>query len=221
MTASTQIQGFTIANLVEVEANSRALRVTPRAEDFGTLGVYSEGQTSGLMAAGLAAASPIFAARWGDATRFALIKRVIFSAGNDVTVFTAGTALFKLFVARSFSVADTGGTSITPVTNENKLRATGMGTTLFSDIRMSSTATLTAGTRTKDANPIGVLAAGIPAVAGSSILLPNALWEVLPGDYPLILAQNEGLVIEATVPALGTWKFGVRMNWSEVASYNA
>lgn len=221
MTATTQIQGNTVANIAEVEANSRALRVSPRAEDYGTLGVYAEGQTSGLMAAGLAAAAPIFAARWGDATRFALIKRVIFSAGNDATAFAAGSVLFKLFVARSFSVADTGGTSMLPVTNENKLRTTGMGTTLFSDMRLSSTATLTAGTRTKDANPIGVLAGGVPNVAGSSLILPNPLWEVLPGDFPLILAQNEGLVIEATVPITGTWKFGVRLNWSEVASYNA
>jgi hypothetical protein len=214
-----QWQGFTTTNIVEVEAN-KAARVSPRDVDYGAFGIYSEGQSSGLMAAGLAANSPIFAARWGDATRFALIKRVIFSAGNDATAFTAGSFLFKLFVARSFSVADTGGTSMLPVTNENKLRAN-MGTTLFSDMRLSSTATLTAGTRTKDANPLGALAGGIPNVAGSSIILPNPLWEALPGDHPCLLAQNEGLVIEATVPATGTWKFAVRINWAEVASYNA
>jgi hypothetical protein len=220
MVAQTGLIGFTSTNTAEVET-TKALRVTPRDVDFGSLGIYALGQTSGLMAAGLAANSPIFAARWGDATRFAVIKRVIFSAGNDVTAFTAGTFLFKLFVARGFSVADTGGTSMLPVTNENKLRTTGMGTTLFSDIRLSSTATLTAGTRTKDANPIGTIAGGIPAVAGTNMVPGVPLWEVLPGDYPLILAQNEGIVIEATVPATGTWKFGIRLNWAEVASYNA
>jgi hypothetical protein len=106
------------------------------------LGIYSEGQTSGLMAAGLAANSPIFAARWGDATRFALIKRVIFSAGNDATAFTAGSFLFKLFVARSFSVADTGGTSMLPVTNENKLRASHGHNACSPICGLSSTATL-------------------------------------------------------------------------------
>jgi hypothetical protein len=219
MANGLQIQGFTTANVAEVEA-TRAVRVTPRDVDYGALGIYSEGQSSGLMAAGLGAAAPIFAARWGDATRFALIKRVIFSAGNDATAFTAGTFLFKLFVARSFSIADTSGTSILPVSNENKLRAS-MGTTLFSDMRISSTATLTAGTRTKDANPIGVIAGGVPNTAGSPLIVPSPLWEALPGDFPLLLAQNEGLVIEATVPATGTWKFAVRLNWAEVTSYNA
>jgi hypothetical protein len=219
MANQLQVQGVTIANIAEVEA-TKALRVTPRDVDYGALGIYAEGQTSGLMAAGLAAASPIVAARWTHATNLAVIKRVVFSAGNDATAFAAGSFLFKLFVARSWSVSDSGGTSMLPVSNENKLRAN-MGTTLFGDMRLSSTATLTAGTRTKDANPIGVLAGGVPNVAGSSLITPNCLWEALPGDFPLILAQNEGLVIEATVPATGTWKFGVRLNWAEVTSYNA
>jgi hypothetical protein len=36
---------------------------------------------------------------------------------------------------------------------------------------------------------------------------------------PMVLAQNEGVVIRATVPATGTWGHGVTMAWSEVATY--
>jgi hypothetical protein len=35
----------------------------------------------------------------------------------------------------------------------------------------------------------------------------------------LLLAQNEGFVVRATVPATGTWQFGVTVVWTEVASY--
>lgn len=216
--AASQIQGFTAANIAEVEANTRALRTTLRAEDYGSLGIYSLAASSGLMAAGLGAAAPIFSWRWGDATRFALIKRVTISAGAAGTAFAAGVGTFNLFAARSFTASDTAGTSILPTGNQNKLR-TSMGTTLLTDARISATATLTAGTRTLDANPIASISVGIPAVAGQKVLDPFALFDQRPGEFPLLFAQNEGLVIQATVPATGTWTFGVKVDWSELTSY--
>lgn len=217
--SASQIQGYTTANVAEVEANTRAVRATLRCEDFGALGYFSLAQASGLIGAGAGAGSPVWSFRWGDATRFALIKRLTFSVGNDATAFAAGSAIFKLFIARSFSVADTGGTSMLPVSNENKLRTSGMATTLLSDCRIASTSVLTAGTRTKDSNPIGVIVCGVPNSAGNNIVPPQDLFYAAPGDYPIVLAASEGIVVEATVPATGTWKIGVRVSWSEVTSY--
>lgn len=217
--AVSQIAGFTIANLLEIEAGTKAARVTLRPEDYGALGFFSLAQTSGLMAAGLGAAAPVWAFRWGDATRLALVKRVVVSVGNDATAFAAGSILLKLFVARSWSLSDSSGTSMLPVSNENKLRTTGMATTLLTDCRISNTATLTAGTRTKDGNPIGCVVAGVPATAGSNLVPPTDIFVAQPGDHPLVLAVNEGLVLEATVPITGTWKLGVRVAWGEVTSY--
>jgi hypothetical protein len=222
--AASQIQGFTTANIVEVEANTRAMRVTLRPEDFGSLGIYAEGKTSAIMAAGLGAAAPIFSARWSHATNLCLIKRVTLSLGADTVAFAAGSALFNLFVARSWSAADTAGATavaMTPTGNQNKLRTTGMGTTLFAtgDILISTTGTITAGTRTLDSNPIGALALGVQATAGIPILAPWPMWDVRPGEYPLLLAQNEGIVLQATVPATGTWKFGIKMDWTEITAY--
>lgn len=217
--STSQIAGFTVANLVEVEAATRAMRSTLRAEDYGALGIFRLGAASGLMAAGLAAASPIYAARWSHASNLCLLKRVIISVGTDSTAFTAGAAIFKMFVARSFSVMDTGGGTILPTSNDVKLRATMGSAAGFADIRISSTATLTAGTRTKDGQSMGAVVAGIPNVAGNPILTPSALLEVKPGEHPLVLVQNEGIVIEATVPATGTWKFGVNIEWTEITAY--
>jgi hypothetical protein len=219
--AASQLQGYTTANIMEVEANTKAARVTLRPEDYGSLGIYAEGNTSGIMAANLSAASPIFSMRWTHATNLVLIKRLTLSIAADTVAFTAGAGLFNLFVARSFSVSDTGGTGITPTGNQNKLRTTGMGTTLFAsgDIRISSTGTLTAGTRTLDSNPVGSLAVGCPATAGVLILAPFPIWDTRPGEHPILLAQNEGIVLQASVPATGTWKFGIKVDWTEIAAY--
>lgn len=218
---ASQIQGFTQANIAEVEAATKALRTTIRPEDYGALGMYSQGATNGttVMAAGIANNSPIFAFRWSHASNLCLIKKFLFSAGNGVTAFTAGFAQFNLFAARSWSVNDTGGTAIVPTGNQNKLRTSGMGTTLVGDVRISNTATLTAGTRTKDANPLASIVAGIPAVAGSVIMPPTLMIDQRPGEHPMLLAQNEGIVLECVVPATGVWSFGIRIDWAELTAY--
>jgi hypothetical protein len=171
------------------------------------------------MAAGLAGAAPIFAIRWPSAN-IMVLKKVIISAGNTATAFTAGVCTFNLFIARSYTVNDTGGTDITPAAGMTKLR-TSMGNTLLTAncARISSTATLTAGTRTLDTNPIGSISVSIPAVAGNTILAPYDLFKALAGDYPTVLAQNEGIVIQATVPATGTWTFSVQSQWEELTAY--
>jgi hypothetical protein len=218
--AGSQIAGNTIGNILEVEAATHAARVVLRPEDYGSLGIYSLAASNGAsaMAAGLAAASPIYSFRWGNAN-LALVKRVTLSVGAGATAFTAGAATFNMIAARSFTASDTGGVSILPSGNQNKQRTGLMGTTLLTDARISQTATLTAGTRTKDAQALASLVAGGPATAGTQILLPYPIFDQRPGEHPLVLAQNEGFVIEATVPATGVWFFGVKVDWVEIAAY--
>jgi len=215
---ATQIAGNTSANIAEVEAATHAVRTTPKPVDYGSLGIYSLAAATGTMAAALAANSPIWSFRWGNATNLAVVKKVIISAGDTATAFTAGVVTFQLFVARSFTASDSAGTSILPSSNQNKLR-TSMGTTLLTDARISSTATLTAGTRTLDTNPIGSVSVSDTATAGTPLMQPYPLFLAQAGDYPVVLAQNEGLVIQATVPATGTWTASVQVQWEELASY--
>lgn len=223
MTASAQIAGNTSANIAEVEANTKALRVTLRPEDVGSLGVYSLSSVTGLIAAGMAANKDIFAFRWHDATRLALVKRVTISLGNDATAFTAGTFSIGLFRALSFTASfTTNGTDITPTGSQNKLRTTGFGTTLLTQAYILSTSAsgITGSTMTLDTSPVGIVTGGIPNVAGTNMSPPFALFDQRPGEYPLTLATDEGFVIRAiAVPATGTWKLGVKVDWSEVTSY--
>jgi hypothetical protein len=182
------------------------------------LGSYSMGLASGTMAAGLAAAAPIASFRYGG-TNKALVKKIVLSAGDTATAFAAGIVSFNLFVARSFTASDTGGAAATITGNNGKL-ATSFATTGISDFRASSTAALTPGTRTLDATPVGAYIGSVPAVAGS-LLCPVGTFLFLAEAtmLPLILAQNEGFVVQATVPGTGTWTFSVQVAWDEVSAF--
>jgi len=216
---AVQLQGNSGVT-AEVEANTRAMRVVIRPADVGALGSYEISETSGTMAAGLAASSPIYSFRWGSASGLAVIRSIYMSAGNAGTAFAAGIGTFKLIAARSFTVADTGGTAIAVTGNNAKMR-TSHGTSLLSDARIASTATLTAGTRTLDATAIGCITIPVSTAASTSLLSPGTkIFDAGSSqEYPLILAQNEGFVITATVPATGTWAFAVNVEWDEVVSF--
>ena len=231
------IEGGSSTALLDVGANNKAGRVQVRPTEVGSLGSYSLASLSGTMAAGLTALSPVYSCRWGDATRAMLVRRIGMIARNAGTAFTAGVDLFELLVARGFTASDTGGTSIVP-TGNNQKRRTSFGTTLITELRISATATLSAGTRTLDSNPLNLIRGFVPATQvnypmickGGGISVPGASTVAYSLDWldifaldvstewPLVLVQNEGFIIRATVPATGTWEFGVLLEWSEVAT---
>lgn len=198
----------------------RALKVQQMPLEYGSLGIYRKSLTSGTMAAGLAANSTVYSWRWGDVTRLGIVQKVLLDGlGGSATAFTAGFATARLFAARSFTASDSGGTAGTLTGNNSKLR-TSMGTTLLTDVRISSTAALTVGTRTLDTDPMGQFTFTIGTVVSVQYLTQVAL---LDGDVgpvmPYVCAQNEGFIAQATVPATGTWQFGVSTLWAEVTSY--
>lgn len=198
----------------------RALRVEPRPLEIGSLGTYRMSVISGTMAAGLAADSEVVQFRWTDATRLAVVHAFILDGmGGTSTAFTAGLASFRLFVARAFTAAGTGGGTATITGNNNKLRSS-MGTTLLGEIRTATTAALTAGTKTLDAQPIAQYAFSVGTTASVQYVEQVRLLDSgAENTHPVVLAQDEGLVLRATVPATGTWQFGATICWSEVASY--
>lgn len=214
-----QIQG-NAGTVADVDGtNYRAIRVNQRPLDYGSLGTYSVSGRTGTMAAGLAANSPVFSFRWGNATNLCAITSVHCTGGGSIVAFAAGFTNLELLIARNFTASDSAGTALTPTANNQKLR-TSMGTSLVTDIRVSSTATLTAGTRTLDAQPIGSLTSSVTATAGTPLWPPEHLYESAENDnMPIILAQNEGIVIRATVPATGTWTASFDMSWVELAAY--
>jgi hypothetical protein len=182
---------------------------------------YSLGYQSGVMASGLAGASPIFSFRWATVGQLCVVRSVRFSAGG-ITAFTAGAVFVDLIAARGWSANDTGGGAVA-WTNTASGRRRGTfadsGLSTAGEVRASATATLSAGTRTLDTNPLATVCGSITATAGDFIM---PLTELVPQHpaHPLVLsaaaaATAQGFVIRATVPASGTWSFAVSVDWEE------
>lgn len=217
---SIQIQGYTGGVVADVGGTGfRALKVQSMPYEFGALGTYMKALLTGTMAAALAGGSPIWSCRWTDPTRLALILKVALDGFGVATGFAAGFANFRLKPLRAYTVVDSGGTAGTLTGNNGKLR-TSMATMLMADMRIASTATLTAGTRTADTDAIGILGLSLGTGGTAQLATPTPLLDASDaGRHPVVLAANEGLVIEATVPATGTWQAGVSCTWAEVTSF--
>ena len=210
----------------------RALRSTNRPIDYGSLGSYRVSVVSGTLAAALAAGAVVFSARWGDATRIAVVTSLR-TRFQPLTPFTAATLTdhtsFNAFVGRTFTASHTGGTGLTLTGNNNKMR-TSMGSSLFTDMRMATTAALGGGTVTLDSQPFAQsIRKGNrvnPAAATEETIQPttdglNVDFSVSNGETPLVLVQNEGVVVtNRTVwPAAGTGILLAEIAWTEATTY--
>lgn len=215
-----QLQGNT-GVVAEVDGtNYRSLRATLRPIDYGSFGSYRVSGLSGTMAAGLAANSEIFQFRWTDATRLCVVTSVLFDGlSGSATAFAAGFANVQMLIARSWTADGSGGSTLSLAGNNQKMRSS-MNTTLVGGSRIASTAALSAGTKTLDVQPIGQYSAAIGTGTSVQWIPQFDLFHMDPGgESPLLLTQNEGFVVRATVPATGTWQFGVTVAWTECGSY--
>ena len=137
------------------------------------------------------------------------------------TAFTAAQAVdYGLTIARAFTASDTGGTAVA-ITGNNLKARTSLASPLSVDCRIATTAALGAGTKTLDANSIGVVAGWAGAVGAGISPTPNNLLQHDPGDHPVVLAQNEGLnILNLTaMGAAGVGFFYVNLEFAEAVSY--
>ncbi len=194
---------------------------------FGSLGHYRIALTTGTLPAALAAGGQLFTARWTDATRFMVVTR--FKASfQALTGFTAATLTdFGFDLLRATSVSAGGGG--TAVTAFPKMRNS-MATSLLSatDMRIATTAALTALTTLEAvalASSLGDQQRVNPAAATEEQRVndPTLLFQpdIASGEYPLVLIQNEGLVLRnrAVWPAAGTGIVQIELSWVEVTAY--
>ena len=221
-----QVQGANGTIIGEGGDTFDALKVQAMPFDYGALGHYSYAGFTGVLPAALAANSEIFQFRWSDATRLCVINEVKISASVSTTFFAAGVPMqIDLVKATAWTVAGSGGTRITPAALLKK--RTSMGSTLVaaSDIGISTTAALTAGTKTLETYAQAAVAAACPITASlyGQIIAPGTILfrgESSDGQHPLVLAQNEGFVIRSVaVPATGTWTANVQVEWAEVTAF--
>jgi hypothetical protein len=187
---------------------------------FTVRGWYSVGAVSGAVAGSVAGNGQLFSMLWADSTYSALVSRITVAAKCEA--FSSGTgADFQAIIGRASTAAPSGGTAIVPGSSTacQALSSQDYPASLFNsegDMRIASTAALTAGTITLDTTGIGYA-----AVPGNAVGVGGTFdlyrWGVHPAR-PLVLANNEALIIRTPGgwPASNTWRVGVTVEWAEV-----
>lgn len=197
------------------------------------LGHYAAVLRTGNLAATMAANAPLVSMRWTSTTSVAVIESIRWSMEliTQVTTEVAGFPDAEAIIARNFTVVDSGGTATTPV----KMRSA-MGNSAVGDLRVSTTAALTAGTRTLDGVgfafgtwPIKTSLASVTATYAANAIVEVGVqtptldlykWDRL-GGHPPVLAANEGLILRQSSagPATGTYNYIFTLEWAEVALF--
>ena len=217
--------GVSGSTLMTVDPTFAAGRFAQRPIE--QLGTYLVGTATGAYT-GVGANTPLFSMRFvaGSAgqAQIAIIQRVTINFVLT-TLFTAAQQVaFGAYVARSFTGSDSGGTQIVMSGNNQKAR-TSMTTSQIAtggDMRIASTAALTTGTRTLDSLSFAYANAwGGGALLTTSIQPQQlTLYENFAGDSPIVLASNEGIVINNIVAfgAGGVATIVVNIEWVESAA---
>lgn len=208
-----QNQGFS-GVVSEVDTTFRAQRSTLRSGE--AINWNRVGGTSGLLT-GVAAAGPVFSFR-NTGSNPILVDLAQLGFVTTTAFTTAQGLQYQLIKANSFTASDTGGTALYTA-GANKMRNSLTNITSAPDIRIASTAALTAGTRTLETVPLSSVNGSSTAVATG---LPiQDLLRSQPGEYPLVLAQNEGFVIVngQAMGAAGVINLQVNIRFAEVTAY--
>lgn len=241
--ASVKIDGYSSLVAIEVDTTSKAARASLYKTDgnavningdpavpvayakpvYSTYGAYAlAAKTAALTAT---AGATLFSARWESPDAVAIIYQIKVSGANTSGGGDTETTEFELIKATSFTVSDSGGTSLLPLGSNliNGIRRNSK----FADIEIASAASgLTAGTRTVDAaalsrTPLARFQSA-PSSFWSGINREIVLWDVRRGQYPIVLAENEGILIRNVQNMANTGVtdiLSVTMIWAEAASY--
>lgn len=213
-------------DLAGIDTQHKAVRTSVRPNQ-ADVGYFQIAGKSGLIAASLAANSPIFAFR-GPNTGVCVVQRVRVACFLTVAG-AAGMMELQMVVARSYTASDTSGNILSVAANNQKKRSS-FSTSGVQSIIIANTAALSAGTRTLDtttaagATPGQCLSSVVfaqVAGAGSTLLAPTYLFEPSAADHQLVLAANEGFIIQnhAAWPATGTPILFVNVEWFEATAF--
>jgi hypothetical protein len=204
-----------------VDPTFQAIRFSERPPEI--LGAYQYAITSGLLTT-VAAGGAVFSFRFNPATttNLCMIRKVEIGFSTTTAFTTAQSLQYSMQIARAFTAVDTGGTSGTfTVANTGKLR-TSMPTSQMSltgsNIQIGTTGALAAGTRTLDTQPIAYIEGSSTAIGTTIPITP--IYQHQSGDYPLILAYQEGFIINnvQTMGAAGVGNLTVNVSWMELSA---
>lgn len=198
----------------EVEPGISALRtvLTPRGYGFGVAA------TTGTIGAALAAGSAVFTLRLDPgSTRRAFIERVRVEYTTIVAYTTPVTAGRRLGIYRGSGAATAGGTSIAVAVAKHGIADTSeCSVANGGDIRVATTAALTATGITWEATPLRELSLVHTGAAGA---YRDVVWEFAGGSESQPIQLDPGQLIgirnPAEMDAAGTWQIAVSVDWHE------
>lgn len=217
--AVSVFEGKTSGYLAEVDSTWSSLRVTPRPVDYGGGGYYRATSISGDFTT-LAAGGIVWAFRWTSATLYALIYNLRWTWYTKTAFTTSQVVDHAAWVVRGFTGADTGGSTLT-LSSANNQKRTSMAASAVQEIRYSTTAVLSAGTRTVDPQPF-MYRAGWSSAMSTGLTDTQPLDCKMRQEGPLVLSQNEGVEITnvTLMGAAGIIKFSVECAWAEIPVAN-
>ncbi len=201
----------------------QAGKVTIRPIDYtsttyGTFGHFGIVATSGATVT-LTAADPIFSFRWTSIVANCILLRLAVSSAITASTSASIPIGLEAVIARNFTASDTAGTAVT-MAGLQKFRSS-MGNSVVGDIRISTTAKLTAGTRTLDTLGFGfqnLPLLPVTTTVGSSSVAVDLFKADVPGLYPVTFGANEGFVVRCPVATntAGSIAYTFTVNWAEV-----
>lgn len=210
--------GASSTTLLTVDPTFVAARISDHPPEI--LGAYSMGLTSGALTTA-AAGSTVFSFRWAPATttQLCMVRRIEVGFATITAFGTAQSLVYSMQIARNWTASDTGGTAAAfSQTNTSKQR-TAMPTSAFAgggQIMIANTGANSAGTRTLDTQAMAFASGSSTAIGTTMPQTP--LFQHTPGDYPLILANNEGFILNnvTTMGATGVINLFVNIEWMEL-----
>jgi hypothetical protein len=191
-----QIVGADGSTIVKIDPSFGAMRVSARPYEA----------TAWLQFSAKSANGPVFSLR-NASSNLLMIRKVVIGFITTTGYTAAQYQDFSVFIARSWTGADSGGTTLTLTGNNCKLR-TSLAALTSAAAFISTTGVITAGTRTVDTNNIGTYGQWFTATTAGIGWGLTTIFDQGPGDYPLICAQNEGIVIQAGT-AMGAGGVGI------------
>ena len=212
----------------QIDPSYQALRTSQRPLEFTDSsgnpgGHYYLTAISGTIAASLGANSVLFSIRWTDAAK----RFILLGLRAGLGVYTAGQTVanpleLEAVIARGFTVDfTTNATTITPANGTQRARGDMMSNSFLSTnsgVKICTTTGMTGMTYTLDTAGFGFC-----TYPGNALGVADTkdLYIIDPLRHPIVLAQNEGIIIRnsGAFGAAATFKLGVTVIWAEAPQY--
>lgn len=197
--------------------------VSPKPLQYGALGHYRTNHRCAIVNT-QAANSRLFEIRNTHATNLIVPTRLILKWLQTGTHTAAIEDSLDVFKVTGFSVVDTTNT-VTPTSSQKRASMAASSAAALRGVTVAGAAAgMTGGTLAKDGNSIGQLPQWLLAAQPTANSVPALLSDIFDdvnGTHPLVLAQNEGIIVENRVllGAAAASSVYIDFSWAEVTQF--